>query len=203
MERESLEEARESPAQDLERRLALVEPGDMARGLFFNGVLEAVREVGGVELVRRCLAETGQARFIDFFLYPMAPFLRLSYRAAQLMAERQGDFPQAMQLLGRRAVANFWDSAAGQVLRMEARDVRRGLSYLATSYRASLSHSECVVAWTGERSARVVLRRHLMPAAYHEGLLRELVERMGGRELALRARQVELLGSEFELSWEQ
>ncbi|MGZ3458816.1 MAG: TIGR02265 family protein, partial [Archangium sp.] len=58
------------PAPTLEQLLSLATPVDTCRGMFFNGLLEAVHSLGGEEARARCFAAAGEKRFVDFFGYP-------------------------------------------------------------------------------------------------------------------------------------
>ena len=74
--------------QDWQQRLSHAAPSDTARGLFFNGVLDAVRTFGGEALVKRCLEACGQERFLDFYSYPVSMQLRIISAAMQTLEKR-------------------------------------------------------------------------------------------------------------------
>ncbi|NMO20472.1 DUF2378 family protein [Pyxidicoccus fallax] len=190
-------------AQDLEARLALASREDTARGLFFNGVVGAVRALGGDVAVERCLAASGEKKFTDFFNYPVASFLRLSYAAAQLMGPQFGGFDGALRRMGVQATTDFLSSTAGKTLLLLAADSpKRLLGNLHAGYRAAVSYGERGVNWTGEKSGVFFMKRDFMPPPYHEGTLQAVIEAVGGKQVQVHGRQTGPLDTEYTLSWQ-
>ena len=78
-------------------RMALVSSEDMARGLFLQSVLKAIRALGDEALVERCTAVCGQKRFADFLneaaeklnsLQSWSPLSRTKTKSPQLCATK-------------------------------------------------------------------------------------------------------------------
>ncbi|AEI63845.1 DUF2378 family protein [Corallococcus macrosporus] len=190
-------------ARDLEARLALATKDDMARGLFFNGVVSAVRTLGGDAAVERCLAASGESRFIDFFNYPVAAFLKMSFTAAQVMSAEHGGFEGALRRMGVVATTDFLSSAAGKTLLLLASDSpKRLVGNLHSGYRAAVSYGERGVKWTGDTSGIFTMKRDFMPPAYHEGTLQAVIEAVGGKQVQVHGRQTGPLDTEYTLSWQ-
>ncbi|ATB51403.1 DUF2378 family protein [Corallococcus macrosporus] len=190
-------------ARDLEARLALATKDDMARGLFFNGVVSAVRTLGGDAAVERCLAASGESRFIDFFNYPVAAFLKMSFTAAQVMSAEHGGFEGALRRMGVVATTDFLSSAAGKTLLLLASDSpKRLVGNLHSGYRAAVSYGERGVKWTGDTSGIFMMKRDFMPPAYHEGTLQAVIEAVGGKQVQVHGRQTGPLDTEYTLSWQ-
>jgi uncharacterized protein (TIGR02265 family) len=78
---------------------------------------------------------------------------------------------------------------------------RKLLQSLGDAYRTAVSYGERYPLWTGDTSARFIMRRDFMPATFHEGALQSALEAVGAREVRVYGRQVALLDSEYELSW--
>ncbi|MBJ6766093.1 DUF2378 family protein [Myxococcaceae bacterium JPH2] len=190
-------------AKDLSMRLSLALKEDTARGLFFNGAVGAVRALGGDTAVDQCLGAAGEKKFVDFFNYPVAAFLRLAYTAAQLMGPQLGGFDATLRRMGTQATSDFLSSTAGKTLLLLAGDSpKRLVSNLPSGYRAAVSYGERSVEWTGERMGRFVMKRDFMPPSYHEGVLQAVIEAQGGRAVQVRGRQTGALDTEYELSWQ-
>jgi uncharacterized protein (TIGR02265 family) len=189
--------------RDFQWRLSQARPEDTARGLFFNGTLEAIRSLGGEAVVAECLAVSGQERFVDFFSYPMRVHLLIvatALRELRLDPEGTG---ATLRQLGRRAGLDFLASAAGRVMMvLSKRDRRALLSSLPSAYGVSVSFGEQSVVWTGPRSGRFVLKRDFMPVFFHEGVLEAVLERSGARGVEVRGGWMDGLDSECEFSWQ-
>ncbi len=190
-------------ARDLEKRLSLATREDTARGMFFNGVLEAVRTLGGEEAVARCLAASGEKKFVDFFNYPVSAFLKLAYSAAEVMGPRYGGFEGALRRMGSQATPDFLSSTAGKtLLLLAAGSPKRLVSNLHAGYRAAVSYGDRGVTWTGDKSGIFTMKRDFMPPAYHEGTLQTVIETVGGLYVKVQGKQVGLLDTEYALSWQ-
>ncbi|MCP3137313.1 DUF2378 family protein [Pyxidicoccus xibeiensis] len=190
-------------SKDLEARLALATKEDTARGLFFNGVVGAVRVLGGEDAVVRCLSASGEKKFIDFFNYPVAAFLRMSFTAAHLMAPKFGGFDGAMRRMGVQATTDFLSSAAGKTLLLLASESpKRLVGNLHAGYRAAVSYGERGVTWTGDKTGVFFMKRDFMPPPYHEGTLQAAIEAVGGKQVQVHGTQTGPLDTEYTLSWQ-
>jgi uncharacterized protein (TIGR02265 family) len=190
--------------REFARRMVLAEPKDTIRGVLCNGMLRVVRSLGGEEMVKRCLEASGEEKFVDFFNYPIALYLRMISAAMRLLEEKHGDVEAALRQLGRQAVADVEGSAAGKALEllMSAGDMRSTLEGLPLGYRIAVSTGEQKLVWTGPTSARLTIKRGFLPPAFHEGVLMAVIEPRNMRSVQVRGRQTGPLDSEYELSWE-
>lgn len=188
---------------DLERRLELATPADTVRGTFFLGMLEAVRALAGEEGARRCVEAGDEPRFVDFFNYPVSTFLRVNDVAAWVLAPRCGGWHQAQHHLGRRAMGDMLKSAAGRAMMLLSRgEARRLVGNLSSVYRAAVSYGERSVQWEGASRGRVLMYRDFMPCAFHEGVLLALLEDMKVRAVEVRGTRLDVLESEYLVSWQ-
>ncbi|AKQ70635.1 hypothetical protein A176_007547 [Myxococcus hansupus] len=189
-------------SRELRQRCALATPDDTARGMFFRGVLETVRRVGGASMEQLCRQSLPEKRYIDFFSYPITQFLPLAFQAAGLLSESCGSLSAAHRLMGEKATHDFLESVAGRTMLMLAYDEPRLLlGQLPTGFLAAVSYGERSMVWTGPRSGRFVMKRDFMPAPYHEGVLRAALEAVGARDIVVQGRELGLLDTEFALSW--
>lgn len=194
----------QDPRKQLEQRLALAGPQDTCRGIFFNGVLNAVKALAGGEIEARCREAAGQRRFVDFFSYPVSGFIRLGLTAVELLSPRLGGSWQVLRWMGEQSTESFVQTVAGRTaLALAGTNVKKLISHLPASYKASLSYGERTVTWTGERSGLFIFKRDFMPPAYHEGVIAKAVERAKARNIQVRGRDTSALDAEYVLTWDE
>lgn len=188
----------------LEQRLALAGPGDTCRGVFFNGVLKAVKTLAGPEVEARCREATGQRKFVDFFSYPVSGFIKLSLAALDPLNSRLGGDERVLRWMGEQSTLGFLGTVAGKTaLMLAGGNAKRLINQLPVSYKAALSYGERTVVWTGERSGRFILKRDFMPPVYHEGVILKALEPMKARGVQVHGRITGSLDAEYEISWEE
>lgn len=188
--------------KDLVHRLQPAQPEDTVRGLFSNGILDAVRSLAGDEAARRCLEASGQPKFVDFFNYPIRAHLYLVFTGARFLAPRYGSVEEALRQLGRRSTSDFLNSAAGKTMKLLARgDPKRLLDTLPSAYRVSLTFGTQTIEWKGPTSGRYLLERDFIPVPCHEGVLTALIETTRVSNIQVHGRRQGLLDSEYDFSW--
>ncbi|WP_194858201.1 DUF2378 family protein [Myxococcus sp. AB056] len=189
-------------AWELELRRLAATDDDMARGMFFQGTLDVVGFLGGEGAVARCKGVAGIWEINLLHMYPITRFLRMSSTAARLLAPQLDGFEGVLRRMGTQATVDFVASVFGrELMRTASGKPRLLLQSLGEAYLAAVTYGERYPLWTGETSARFIMRRDFMPAAYHEGVLHGVLEAVGAREVRVQGRQVGLLDSEYELSW--
>ena len=190
--------------EELQYRLAHAAPGDVARGIFMNSLLDMVREFGDESLLRQCLEESGEPRFLEFFNYPIGTFLRMAYPAAWRMGGTYGGFEEAMREMGRRASRSFYTSSAGKVLLLLARnDPLRLLSNLPSTTHAVMGEISIIsqLKRTGRSSGVLSYAHDIIPRAYNEGALSAALEAVSARDVKVRARPLGPFITDYEMSW--
>jgi uncharacterized protein (TIGR02265 family) len=193
------------PASDnpsLEQLLTLTTPEDTCRGMFFNGMLEAVRALAGEEVRAKCHAAVGDKKFVDFFSYPVAELLKATFTAADLLGPKLGGRELVLRQLGGRATEDFLGSTIGKTLMaLAGREPHRLLASLPNSYRAAVSYGERSVTRLGDRQARMVSHRDFMPLAYNEGVLTAAMGQSTARDAIVKGRRLGPLDVEYDISW--
>jgi uncharacterized protein (TIGR02265 family) len=190
--------------RQLEQRLALAGPSDTCRGIFFNGVLQALGRLAGEAVAVRCYEATGERKFTDFFSYPVSGFLKMALTALPLVGPRLGGGEAMLRWMGGQSTQSFLNTVAGKTaLMLAGNNVKRLVNQLPTSYRAAVSYGDRQVVWTGERSGRFIVKRDFLPPPYHEGIIIEALERLQVRSVRVRGRITGPLDAEYELAWEE
>ena len=114
----------------------------------------------------------------------------------------EADWAQSLHYIGTQATVDFLASMFGrELMQASRRNPRLLLQHLANGYSTAVSYGERSVLWTGDRSARFVMRRDFMPAPYHEGVLLGALEAVGAQDVRVHGRQLSLLDSEYDVSW--
>ena len=189
-------------AWELELRRLAASDEDTARGMFFQGTLDVVGFLGGEGAVARCKGVAGLWEINTFHMYPISRFLRMTSTAARLLAPQLDGFEGVLRRMGTQATVDFLSSMFGRDLMQTANgSPRRLLQSMGDAYRTAVSYGERYPLWTGEKSARFIMHRDFMPAAYHEGVLHGVLEAVGARDVRVHGRQTALLDSEYEMSW--
>lgn len=189
--------------QDLARRQSLATPMDTVRGMFLRGTLEAIRELGDEALVERCRETCSRENFVDLFSYPVRLQLQLISVALEALAARYGGCEQALRQLGRKALSDFLASKSGKMLLVVGGgEVSRLLNNAPTGYRVSTSYGEHSLRWAGPTNCVWTMKRQFMPPPFEEGILAGLLETTRARNVRVVGRQVGVLDSEYDISWE-
>ncbi len=194
----------EPPAEGQEwaRRMDVATSEDLARGLFSQSVLKSLRVLGDEELAGRGARACGQERFVEFFNYPIRVFLQMLAAAMPGLAERHGDAEQALWLLGHCSAMDFLESESGRALQVLVRgEPKRLVSHLPWAYQVALT-GERSVKWLGPQCCRLTMQRDFLPAAFHEGMLVAMLERLNASKVKVVGRQTGRLDSEYDISWQ-
>jgi uncharacterized protein (TIGR02265 family) len=190
------------PAPGLEQLLAHATPMETCRGLFFNGLFEAVEAMGGEEVRAKCFVAAGKQRFVDFFSYPVGDFLKPLLLAAELLGPQLGGAEAVLHQLGRRATEDFFRSTVGRTMMAVAgNDPHRLLATFPKAYRASVSYGERSFERLGDTHARLMARRDFLPLAYNEGVLRAAMEQSLVRDFQVRGHRLAPLDVDYDIRW--
>ncbi|KFA90454.1 DUF2378 family protein [Archangium violaceum] len=190
------------PAPGLEHLLSLATPADTARGMFFNGLFDATRALGGEEARTKCLAAAGDRKFVDFRSYPVADLLKAIYTAADTLGPKLGGREAVLHRLGRRATEDFLHSTVGKTMvALAGNDPHRLLSAFPNACRAALSYGERSVERIGDKQVRLLARRDFLPMNYVEGTLTAVVERSAVPGVMVRGLRLSPLDVDYDISW--
>jgi uncharacterized protein (TIGR02265 family) len=190
--------------RQLRHRMAMTSPPDTAHGIFFSGVLEVVRTLGGSEAADRCQDVSERRRFIASLPYPVSGLLRMMQVAVKELGPRAGGGSAVLRRMGRQAAQDFVRTPAGRtMLVLSEGSPRKLLQQLPSSYRTLVSYGERrMIAFTPGTLGRFVTQGDFMPPAYTKGLLQGVLEEGGARNVSVISNALGLLDSEHELAWD-
>ncbi|WP_253995913.1 TIGR02265 family protein [Myxococcus qinghaiensis] len=194
----------EAVQRELDSRLALVQSSEHIRGMHFAAVLDTVRFLGGEPAVKH-IVDAGDfpADLDPDKLYPVPPFMRLFFAAANLLAPQLGGVEEAMRQIGVQGTLAFVRSMFGTEVRQQVGgDPKLLVNMLPEAYRMAIDFGELHVEWTANRAGRIHMRRIFTPVAYNEGMLEGALQAVGAQDIRVEGRQTSLLDSEYSLSWD-
>ena len=187
---------------DLAMRIAAAKPSDTSRGLNFNTVFKLAAELLG-EAEAKKLDPQGKGGRVDFFSYPIADYLAITWDAADRLEERVGSPEAVFQELGRRTITGFLASMLGKtIFAMAGRDPRRVIASGPAGYRSAVSYGERKVEFLGARSARMTFEHDFMPAIFHSMVIETALKSTEARNVRVAARDTGFLSSEYRIDWE-
>jgi uncharacterized protein (TIGR02265 family) len=189
--------------EEFAERSAQATAADQCRGLFYNGALNAVRQLAGPEAAERCRAAGGEKKPVDFFNYAVTGFQRLCLQAIQELGPKLGSGEAVLQLLGKQAVDDFLASTAGKTLLMLANtDPKRMISNLPSGFRACVTYGERSVVWQGPKRCTFTMKRDYMPHPYHEGILTTVLLTLGAKNVKVQGKRTGVVDADYDMSWE-
>lgn len=193
----------ETAEQDLQQRLMLATPEHTTRGFLFSSTLRVVQELGEDEaVVRRCMAASGEASFVEFFHYPTRSLLLLLSTAAEALSGQYGGFEEALRQIGFRAGESYMDTPVGRAATQHAGPPHQRLMVaLQTLYWALTNYSNPSVSAVSPHRGTISIQATFMPPAYHEGGARAIASRMGVKFTNIRARKTGALSLDLDVLW--
>jgi serine/threonine-protein kinase len=168
--------------RELEARIAGTTPEDMVRGLFFNAVYGTVLRVHGAKAEPALKAALHQPReWVDQLAYPTAEFLRLLWKAVELLAQHAGGASEAFFMLGEACLGTLVKSPLGAPLEaLPAGNVQDLLKPILKSLEPMLAPGRRLVSESTARSATIVFKEDVLPVQLYEGFLGAALERKKG-----------------------
>ncbi len=187
---------------DLAKRIAAATPSDTSRGLNFNTVFGLVEDLLGEKEAKK-VDPQGKGKRVDFFSYPIAEYLTITWDAADRLEDRMGSTKAVFEELGRRTVTGFLGSLLGKTIwAMAGKDPRRVIAAGPAGYRSAVSYGERRAEFPGEKSARLVFQRDFMPALFHAQVIRTALEFTDAKSPRVVGRDTGFLDSEYQIDWD-
>jgi len=188
--------------KDLQARIAATTPRDTARGLTFNALFDTLEEHLGKDVAVAVDPER-KGRRTEFFSFPVADFLRISFEGADRLERKLGSVAKAFEAFGYRTAANVLGSMMGATMIALAgkNGLRALLGQAVTGYRASVTYGERRLEWLGPRHARFTFEGDFLVPQYHCGIFLGAVDAVGAKVEKLEGRSTGLLSAVYEIAW--
>ncbi len=190
-------------ARELELRIAGTAPSDTTRGLFFNALCAAVLRLAGPAAepqLRRAAAEP--RGWVDSLTYPTADFLRLVWKAVELIAPRRRDVEETFEQLGHSTMDALLKAPFGRSLEgLRTVAPEAFLKPLLATLNPMIAPGKRLVGEAAPGRARLVFKEEVLPIQVYVGLLRSLWHSLFRLELAVRWEKTAAERIELELTW--
>lgn len=146
----------------------------LSRGMFFDGLVKAVRAQCGAEVCARIVAEAEIPRSTHSFqLYPHRDFYKLFFYAAPLL-HRGRPLADGMQAIAETFYPVFRESMVGRTMALLMGSDPHGiLTRLCEAYQVSVQGNRHAIEKTGERSA--LWRATVEPTSVYPSIFRGIV----------------------------
>jgi uncharacterized protein (TIGR02265 family) len=187
---------------DLKQRLAATTPADTSRGLNYTTLFALVREHLGPDGPRQ-IDVLGKGSRVDFFSYPIAEYLQVTWNALDRLEPIYGTPEAVLHELGRRTIAGFLASMIGRTaFTMAGRDPRRLLANIGPSYRTAVNYGERQATFPGPTRALVTFRHDFMPPAFHAAVILTALQAGDAKRPRVTGQALGLLDSDYHAEWE-
>ena len=189
--------------RDLQQRLLLATPQHTTRGILFSSLLRVIRELGEDEaVVQHCLAATGEKSFVDFFNYPTRSLLLLLSNAAQQLSGKLGGYEEVLRQMGFKGASSFMGTPVGLAAMQHAGgNPQRFMLALEALYGVLTTYGKPVLSWPGPNQGVLAIAVTFMPLAYHVGGAQAVAQKLGVKNVDIRARKTRGLSIELVVSW--
>ncbi|HLM45819.1 MAG TPA: TIGR02265 family protein [Myxococcaceae bacterium] len=188
---------------DLQQRLLLATPQHTTRGFLFSALLRVVRELGGDEtVVQHCLAASGEKSFVDFFNYPTRSLLLLLSDAAQQLSGKLGGYEEVLRQMGFRGGCSFMETPVGRAAMQHAGgNPQRFMVALESLYGVLTTYGKPALSFPGPNQGVLAIGVTFMPLSYHVGGAQAVAQKLGVKNVDIRARKTGGLSIELVVSW--
>jgi uncharacterized protein (TIGR02265 family) len=192
--------------QQMNERARAARDDDVLLGMFFERVLDRVRETVNEASAQKLRAETvGGKKFTAFFRYPVTDYLKLLGGAASEQSRALSiPWNQAVEEVARSQVSTLFESALGRtLLMMTGSDPQRLLTAAPGGYKSVVSFGERSYEKTGPRSGVLRYRRELLGPSFSQALNHQAITSACKVDLRVETKVLDSSGLDFDLlvSW--
>jgi uncharacterized protein (TIGR02265 family) len=190
-------------AKELEARIAGTAPGDAMQGMFFNALIAAVlRLVGPAAEPQLRRAAKEQKSYVDSLAYPTPEFLRMLWKAVELLAPKRKSVDDAFEQLGHYTMDALLKSPFGKSLEgLKPGGPKALFKPLLATVNPMIAPGHRLVSESGAATAKLVFKEEVLPIQLYIGLFRSLLAGLFKLELAAKWEKTAAERIELELSW--
>ena len=162
--------------KELDLRISSTKHGDSMHGMFFNALIAAVlRSVGAAAepRVRRAASEPKQ--YVDALTYPTPEFLRMLWKAVELLTPKCKSVDDAFEQLGRYTMDALLKSAFGKSLEaLKGSGPASLFKPLLATLNPMIAPGHRLVAESDEHHVVIAFKEEVLPIQLYTGLFRSL-----------------------------
>jgi uncharacterized protein (TIGR02265 family) len=165
-------------AKELEARIASTLPSHHMRGMFFNALIAAVlRSVGPAAEPKVRKAAREPRAYVDSLTYPTEEFLRMLWKAVELLAPKLQSVDEAFEQLGAYTMDALLKSPFGRSLEaLKGSGPRTLFKPLLSTLDPMIAPGNRFVSEAGEVSAKLVFKEEVLPLQLYVGLVQSLFQ---------------------------
>ena len=189
--------------KELEARIAGTAPSDAMQGMFFNALIAAVLRLVGpaAEQQLRKAAKEPKA-YVDSLSYPTPEFLRMLWKAVELLAPKRKSVDDAFEQLGHYTMDALLKSPFGRSLEgLKAVGAKALFKPLLATLNPMIAPGHRLVSESTATTAKLVFKEEVLPIQLYIGLLRSLLASLFKLELAAKWEKTAAERIELELTW--
>jgi serine/threonine-protein kinase len=191
--------------QELELRISGTQPTDTMHGLFFAAVESVVlRTVGPMGEPAMKEALENPKAWVDSLTYPTGEFLRLLWRAVELIAPHSGGVEETFTALGVSCMQALVRSPLGKPLE-QLSAAPGGPVTLAAPLMATLqpmiSPGERKVIGNTANASIVVFKEEVLPIQFYTGMFTAAFEKLRGAGISCKWEKTAASRIEMTISW--
>ncbi|MCC6332660.1 MAG: DUF2378 family protein [Myxococcales bacterium] len=189
--------------RELEARIAGTSPADVMRGMFFNALIAAVLRLIGASAEPQLRKAAKEPRaYVDSLSYPTPEFLRMLWKAVELLAPKRRSVDDAFEQLGHYTMDALLRSPFGKSLEgLKAGGPRALFKPLLATLNPMIAPGHRLVAESDDSSAKLVFKEEVLPIQVYIGLFRSLCQSLFHVELSASWEKTAAERVELELSW--
>jgi serine/threonine-protein kinase len=178
LENPRLPRSRVLDVDELRHRIASAGPSAETRGLFFNALCAAGMELIGPiadSKIRKAAAEPKP--YVDQLAYPTSEFLRMLWKAVELLIPKARNVDDAFELLGAEMMRALARSPFGKALENQ-KDVEPEsvLRPLMATLNTMIAPGHRLVSSTESTKATLVFKEEVLPIQLYIGLVRAVIQ---------------------------
>jgi eukaryotic-like serine/threonine-protein kinase len=178
--------------QELKLRISSCMPGDTVTGFFFNALFGHTLRVAMLE------ART----FVDALTYPTPEFLRLLWKAVELLAPNSGGVDLAFQDIGTWAMDGLLRSPLGKPIEsMKGQTPHALMKAMMATLKPMLAPGDRVVGPFTASSGMLIYKGDVLPVQFHAGLATAALQRLAGLQIKTAWEKTAADRVEMKLTW--
>jgi len=188
---------------ELKLRISSCSEGDTVTGFFFNAIFGHTMRVVGPTATEKLRSSMLEARsFVDALTYPTPEFLRLMWKAVELLAANSGGVDPAFQDMGTWAMDGLLRSPLGKPIEsLKDQTPHALMKAMMATLKPMLSPGDRVVGPFTGNSGMLIYKGEVLPVQFHAGLATAALQRLTGISIRTSWEKTAADRVEMKLSW--
>ena len=189
--------------QELKLRISSCGPDDTVTGIFFNALFGHALRVIGVSATEQLRSAMLEARtFVDALTYPTPEFLRMLWKAVELLAPNSGGVDPAFQDIGTWAMDGLLRSPLGKPIeQLKGQTPHALMKAMMATLKPMMAPGDRVVGPFTGSSGMLIYKGEVLPVQFHAGLATAALQRLAGLTIQTKWEKTAADRVEMKLNW--